>query len=150
MTYANRYREAALAVLPLARGSSKFDPVAYQLLCQSLELHLKSFVWLKEQIGRDAIRKEYWHDIEKLWGRSKTIGIESYVRVTGLRDSVIALVGPYYKNRQFTYLDLDMVFSGFKNLKREPRALVTLSRLTGQLAKTLRKPILEASQGTPL
>ena len=115
------------------------------MLCQSLELHLKSFIWLVDRIGRDRFRRKYGHDIEKLWRHAKAKGIRKYVGATKLRDSVIALLGPYYKRRQFTYLDLDMAFWGVKNQKRETRAVATLSRLTGQLAQTLRDPILAAS-----
>lgn len=134
---ANRYREAALAWLPTSRRADRFDPVSYYLLCLSLELHLKSYIWLHDQIGHQKLKKKYGHNIEKLWHHSKTRGIKKYARTTPLRDRVISLVGPYYRNRQFNYLDLDMVFSGFNNLKFEPKALPTLSRLTGQLGKSL-------------
>jgi hypothetical protein len=145
MVYANRYRDAALASLRHAKRLQGFDPVPYQLLCQSLELHLKSFIWLTERIGRDRIRAKYGHDLEKLWDHSKARQIDRYVRPTPLRDLIIGLVGPHYRNRQFNYLDLDMIFSGFHSLTGEPRILPTLSRLTGRLTKALRRPILAAS-----
>ena len=46
MVYANRYQDAAVRYLSVKRDVPGFDPVPYYLLCQSLELHLKSYVWL--------------------------------------------------------------------------------------------------------
>lgn len=43
MVYANRYRGAAIGLLSISASTRDFDPVPYFLLCQSLELHLKSF-----------------------------------------------------------------------------------------------------------
>lgn len=145
MVYANRYREAAVTLASTTRAKTGFDPTVYFLFCLSLELHLKSFIWLHDRIEKEKIKNKYRHNIEKLWSHSKTRGIEKYAQPTTLRDHVITLVGPYYRKRQFNYLDLEMVFSGYRNLKAEPKVLHTLSRLTNQLGKSLRKPILRAS-----
>lgn len=145
MIYANRYREAAVSLLPKVHVIDGFDPTVYFLFCLSLELHLKSFIWLRDRIGRENIKRKYGHDIEKLWSHSRARGIERFAQTTPLRDHVIALVGPYYRKRQFNYLDLSMVFTGYNSLKAEPRVLPTLNRLTNQLGKSLHEPILHAS-----
>ena len=145
MVYANRYRDAAVGLKSTTRGRTGFDPVAYFLLCLSLELHLKSFIWLKDRIGKEKIKTKYGHNIEKLWRHSKDKGIAKYAQPTPLRDHIIALVGPYYLKRKCNYLDLDMVVEGYKSLKSEPKVLPTLSRLTEQLGKSLREPILRVS-----
>jgi hypothetical protein len=111
-SYADRYGEAALVVLRNSPPKKQFDPVPYYLLCLSLELQLKAFLWLKDGIGHKTMKKKYAHDIEKLWRRAKKRGIDKYARATKPRDDVIALVGPYYKKRQFNYVDMDMIFSG--------------------------------------
>lgn len=144
MVYANRYRVAASTLATVGRIKNGFDPTVYFLFCLSLELHLKSFVWLHDRIDKKKIKNKYGHDIEKLWAHSKVRGIEKYAKPTSLRDDVIALVGPYYKKRQFNYLDLDMIFDGYSDLKSEPKIIPTLNRLTNQLAKSLRSPILQA------
>lgn len=123
-----------------------FDPVPYQLLCQSLELHLKSFIWVKEKYGRNKIRNKYGHDINKLWRHCKERRISKYVNVTPLREKVISLVGPYYKDRKFCYLDLDMMYDGYPEINSEPKVLQSLRRLTLQLGKTLHRPVYDASQ----
>jgi len=146
MSYANQYRKAAIVWLPIAKRMQRFDPVSYYLFCLSLELHLKSFIWLTDRSTPERIRKKYWHNLEKLWSDSKDRGIDKYAKATDLRDRVISLVGPYYRKRQFNYLDLDMVFSGYTNVREEPRIIPTLKRLTGQLDKSLHTPILHASQ----
>ena len=144
MVYAKQYRRAARAV-EVAPPVGGFDPVVYHLYCASLELHLKSFIWLTDRISTGKIKKKYGHDIVKLWRHAKQRRIDRYLTVTDLRDEVISLVGPYYKNRKFSYLDLTTAFRGYKRLKSEPRIVPTLRRLTTRLEKTLRTPILSGS-----
>ncbi|MBT3256519.1 MAG: hypothetical protein HN366_08710 [Deltaproteobacteria bacterium] len=146
--YAVRYHEAAKQYVAARKKTEGFDPIPYQLFCQSLELHLKSYIWIIEQYGRNKFINKYGHDIVKLWYHSKSRGIQKYVSITPLRDSVIDLVGPYYKQRKFCYLDIDMIFNGYKELKTEPKVLQTLSRLTSQLGKSIRRPLNDASQPT--
>lgn len=145
MVYANRYQKAALACITAADPMDGFDPVPYYLFCLAIELHLKSFIWLKKGTEPNSLKIKYGHDIEKLWRDSKDCGIARYVHITSRRDHVIALVSPYYKKRQFNYLDIEMVLGGFKSIKLERQALPTLARLTDRLGKTLRRPILENS-----
>lgn len=145
LVYAKRYREAALACLNAAQGTEGFDPVPYYLLCLSLELHLKSFIWLKDGSGHETLKNKYRHNIKKLWKDSKNRGINKYAKETPLRNNIISLVGPYYRNRQFNYLDLVMIFKGSRNLNAEPRAIPTLSRLAYQLGKSLQTPIRRKS-----
>jgi len=145
MTYANRYLEAAESLATKAHSDSWFDPLPYQLLCQSLELHLKSYIWLVDQHSRKTIKNKYGHDIVKLWSHSKTRGISKYCTPTKLRDNTIDLVGLYYKQRKFTYLDLSMSHAGIPNLRANTNALPALLRLCKQLRKNLNKPILKAS-----
>jgi hypothetical protein len=145
MVYATRYQEVADVWMSQGGASRGFDVVSYQLLCQALELHLKSFIWLKDQIDRKTIKTKYSHDLRKLWRDSKRRGIAKYAATTPLRDRVIGLVGPYYKDRKFSYLDLDMIFKGYGALKSDPSAKATIRKLNLQLEKALRTPILEAS-----
>jgi len=147
MTYANRYCEAASLAKTKSKALKGFDPVPYQLYCQSLELHLKSFIWLQDQqLGRNTIRNRYGHNLKKLWEHSKDKGIKKYIKLTPLREKVIELVSPYYKDRKFCYLDIDMIYDGYTNLKTEPKSLETLHRLSIQLGKSLKRPIYGASQ----
>ena len=106
MTYANHYLKAAEFLANHSDSDQWFDPLPYQLLCQSLELHLKSFIWLADKLSRKKIKSKYGHDIVKLWRHSKSRGISKFCTPTNLRNTTIELVGPYYKARKFTYLDL--------------------------------------------
>lgn len=144
MLYANRYCEAARH-LESVNSRNEFDPVIYHLYCLSLELHLKSFIWLCDGLDHKAIKNKYDHKIRRLWANAKMRGISRYASVTNLRERVIRLVGPYYEGRKFTYLDLAMVFRGYKSLQSEPRAVSTLRRLDIQLSKSLRQDILNAT-----
>ena len=143
--YAERYRDAAVACLRVSKSLPGFDPVPYQLLCQALERHLKSFVWLKDHVGVRSIKSKYGHDLEKLWCYAKARGIGRYVATTDLRNECIAIVGPYYRKRQFNYLDIHMLADGYRQIRAHPKILPALSRMTKQLGKSLQEPILKAS-----
>ena len=144
MQYGNHYLAAAEYLLG-RKSDDWFDPLPYQLLCQSLELHLKSFVWLKDSLSRRTVRNKYGHDIEKLWRHAKLRGVARYCSPTPARDSAIALLGPYYRDRKFAYLDLSMSFEGIPKIRARPEARQTILRLCRQFKKSLHKPILNAS-----
>jgi len=146
MTYANRYLEASeLLIKSKKKTDPWFDPIPYQLVCQSLELHLKSFIWLRKKYTREKIKTKYGHDIEKLWHQAISEGLTKYCKPTDLRNKSIALVGPYYKSRKFTYLDLSMTFTGIKKLRSNPWVTGTLLRLCKRLQKSLHKSIISAA-----
>ena len=56
MQYGDHYLNAA-EYLAAREPNAWFDPLPYQLLCQSLELHLKSFIWLADRLSRKTIKK---------------------------------------------------------------------------------------------
>jgi hypothetical protein len=145
MDYGNHYLAAA-EYLARRKAKAWFDPLPYQLLCQALELHLKSYLWLTDrELNRIKIRNKYGHDIEKLWRHAKSRKISRFCRPTPARDAAIEFLGPYYKNRRFAYLDPSMSWEGIPRIKAQPKALVVIARLCGQLRKSLRRPILSAS-----
>jgi len=144
MTYANRYFDAA-ETIGTKTDNEWFDPIPYHLLCQSLELHLKSYIWLTDGLSRERYRGKYGHDIIKLWRHCKTRGISKYCSPTQLRDDTIDLVGPFYKDRKFVYQDLAMSWEGIPLLRSNKHILPTIRRLCKQLQKTLHSPILKAS-----
>ncbi|MGA7180210.1 MAG: hypothetical protein WBX11_11545 [Thiobacillaceae bacterium] len=144
MQYANHYLAAA-EYLSAREPDSLFDPLPYQLLCQSLELHLKSYIWLVDRLGRKTIKNKYGHDIEKLWRHAKDRRIVRYCQPTPMRDEAVGLVGPYYKDRKFTYLDLSMSWEGIPKIRAHPKVRAVLTRLCRQMSKSLRAPILHAS-----
>lgn len=144
MQYGNRYLGAA-EYLSKRTTDEWFDPLSYQLLCQSLELHLKSYIWLSDRLSRNKIKNKYGHDIQKLWRHAKQRRISRYCQPTPPRDFAIDLLGPYYKDRRFAYLDLSMSWEGIPRLRAHPEALAVIARLCRRLKQSLRKPILNAS-----
>ena len=99
MIYGQKYRAAAITLLDAPHSVTGFDPVPYFLLCQSLELHLKSFVWLEERVNKDTLEGRYGHNLGKLWSHAKEQRIDRYTAVTLLRDRVIKIISPYYKEK---------------------------------------------------
>jgi chromosomal replication initiation ATPase DnaA len=144
MQYGQRYLAAA-EHLTRRRQEVWFDPLPYQLACQSLELHLKAFVWLSDRLSRNTIKNKYGHDLEKLWRHAKERNLAHYCVPTRSRDEAIALLSPYYKNRKFAYLDLSMSWEGIPKIRAHPKALVVVTRLCHRLEKALHKPVLNAS-----
>ena len=141
LVYADRYLDAAQRLTP-AISADRFDPVSFQLYCQSIELFLKAYIWSQdENIRLASIRRKYGHNLVRLWSDAQERGIGNYARCTPLRDEVISLVGPYYKDRRFCYMDIGMALGGYKKLRSNPRALATLRRLGLQLSRSLRTPV---------
>jgi hypothetical protein len=145
MIYARHYRAAGLLCAKRSKKVNGFDPVPYQMLCQALELQLKGFVWFTERLTRAQLKDKYSHRLEALWKDAKAKGIGKYASATPLRDRTIKAIGHYYTKRKFNYLDLDMMFSGYKSIKAEPKAIACLAQLTARLDKSLYHSILSAS-----
>lgn len=145
LNYARKYYDAA-EVLRKESDESQYDPLQYHLLCQSLELNLKAFIWLMDRPGTNRFKDYYRHKLVKLWEDAKTKGIRRYCTATPLRDRIIALVGPYYKDRQFVYLDAEMVGGGIGRLHRNKRILPTLRTLCERLLLKLKADVYYASE----
>jgi hypothetical protein len=144
--YAIRYNRAVSLYSETDEEPLPFDPIPYQLVCQSIELHLKSFIWIKEKYGRNKFRDKYGHNIIKLWNHCKARNIEEFIEYGDQEDSAISLIGNEYKNRQFCYLDLDMTYEVFPELNSKPEILATLIKLSDQLGEKLKRPLYDASQ----
>ena len=144
MQYGNHYLDAA-EYLYAKEPDTWFDPLPYQLLCQSLELYLKSFIWLVDRLSRKTIKNKYRHDIVKLWRHAKERGISRYCKPAKAHDQTLALLGPYYKDRKFAYLDLSMSWEGIPQIRAHPEAKSVITQLCKELRKSLHKPILNAS-----
>lgn len=126
-----------------------FDPIPYQLVCQLIELHLKSFIWIREKYGRNDFKNKYGHDIKMLWKDSKKNNIiEEYIEFGCKEYSAIEQIGKEYKNRQFCYLDLYITYDVFPVLNSKPEILETLFGLSEQLGEKLKSPLIDASQPT--
>lgn len=122
-----------------------FDPIPYQLLCQSLELHLKAFIWLCDDLPRNKFRGKYGHDLSKMWMHAKSRGVGKYCTVTKRRNESIEFLSPFYKERKFSYLDLSMSWEGIPALRKNRIALPTIRRLCTRLQQSLKTPVLSAS-----
>jgi hypothetical protein len=58
---------------------------------------------------------------------------------------MLALLGPYYKDRKFAYLDLSMSWEGIPQIRAHPEVKSVITQLCKQLRKSLDKPILDVS-----
>lgn len=143
--YARKYRCAAVASseLVLNETNKSLDIVSLQLLCQSLELHLKFFIWYTDDKDSKAIKKQYGHNIGKLWEHGKEKDLLNFVAVTDLMDKAVEIVSPYYKDKQFCYLDCEMSHEGQDELRRHPNLVEVLLELTKLLEDSLSMTLAE-------
>jgi hypothetical protein len=146
LCYAKRYQDAAGAVKESQNSQIGLDIVPFQLASQSLELLLKSYIWYSDDIGTQKIRKKYGHDIVKLWNHAKSKGIVEHLNSVEHRDSVISIIGKYYKDKQLCYLDLEMIHEGYEELKALPESLNILCELNNELLVVLKPLMFEASR----
>lgn len=135
--YGRIYRDAGRRLRRKPPPNEWPSPVPYFLLCQSLELYLKGYLWRFAYLGRETLKRKYGHNVLKLWEDAQTHGLGKYVRATRDRNEVIALVGPVYRDRRLNYLDLNLLFAGYKAIHDDARVIPTLLRLTRRLDTSL-------------
>jgi hypothetical protein len=146
LVYATRYQQAAEAVTSSEGSKVGIDIVPYQLLAQSLELLLKSYIWFIDDVGTNKLRSKYGHNIVKLWKHSKEKGLLNHIQTIDDRESVISLIGKYYKDKQLCYLDSEMAFEGYNSLSQAPESLNILFELNKELIVSLKPLLFEASR----
>jgi hypothetical protein len=135
--YGRIYRDAGRRLRRKPPPNQWPSPVPYFLLCQSLELYLKGYLWRFANIGRETLKRKYGHNVPKLWNDAQAHGLGKYARATKDRNDVIALVGPVYRDRKLNYLDLNLLFVGYQAIHNDARVIPTLLRLTHRLDTAL-------------
>jgi hypothetical protein len=146
LVYATRYQQAAEAVISSEDSKVGIDIVPYQLVAQSLELLLKSYIWFVDDIGTNKLRSKYGHNIVKLWRHFKEKGLLNHIQSVEDRENVILLIGKYYKDKQLCYLDSEMAFEGYNSLSQAPESLNTLFELNKELIVALKPLLFDASR----
>lgn len=104
--YAGDYLSAAQQFSP---PSNRFSPVRHYLICHSIELSLKSFLFT---VGlRKADRKKLNHSLEKALATAEAHGIGSHVSVSKQDRDQIVRVNGLYSAKEFEYFEsLAMIF----------------------------------------
>lgn len=104
--YAGDYLSAAQQFSP---PPNRFSPVRHYLICHSIELSLKSFLFTAG-LKRDG-RKKLSHDLEKALAAAEAHGIGSHVSVSEDDREQIIKVSDLYSGKEFEYFEsLEMIF----------------------------------------
>ena len=104
--YAGDYLSAAQQFSP---PPNRFSPVRHYLICHSIELSLKSFLFTAGL--RRADRKKLNHNLEKALMAAETHGIGRHVSISKQDRDQITKVNNLYSAKEFEYFEsLEMIF----------------------------------------
>lgn len=98
--YANDFLEAAKSFRP---PENRFSPVRYYLVCHSIELSLKSFLFSAGFKKKD--RKRLNHDLEKALIAAETNGLLTHIDVTNEDRKTIEKANRLYPKKEFEYFE---------------------------------------------
>jgi hypothetical protein len=82
---------------------NRFSPVPYFLICRSIELSLKSFLFSAGFKKRD--RKKLNHDLEKALGAAEDNGLGTYLEITSNDREVLQKANKLYPKKEFEYFE---------------------------------------------
>lgn len=104
--YAGDYLFAARQFTP---PTNRFSPVRHYLVCHSIELSLKSFLFTAGL--KRADRKKLNHDLEKALAAAEAHGIGSHVAISNGDREQIVKVNSLYSGKEFEYFEsLEMIY----------------------------------------
>ncbi|MGA2514323.1 MAG: hypothetical protein ABSG37_12010 [Candidatus Limnocylindrales bacterium] len=138
------FRNFALQFLQAARVVSEtaapFSPVAYYLLCHSVELSLKAFLLIQHVPLEELKRRQLGHNLQALLTRAQTLGLTTVVPLSAEQSEAIAQATHYYTGKVFEYFELTEAFAGYK---KKP-SFEHLQSAATSLVQQLEKPCLAA------
>ena len=98
--YAGDFLEASKS---FTRPSNRFSPVTYYLVCHSIELSLKSYLF---SVGfKRQERKKLNHDLIKALDLAEQNGIDTYIAVTDDEREVVLKANKLYVKKEFEYVE---------------------------------------------
>ena len=104
--YAGDYLLAAQQFSP---PPNRFSPVRHYLICHSIELSLKSFLFTAGL--KRADRKKLSHDLEKALAAAESYGIGGHVSISMVDREQIVKVKSLYSGKEFEYFEsLEMIY----------------------------------------
>ena len=98
--YASDFLAAAQSFEP---PKNRFSPVRYYLVCHSIELSLKSFLFSAGFKKKD--RKKLNHDLEKALDAAENNGIGKHIEITSNEREIIRKANRLYPKKEFEYFE---------------------------------------------
>jgi len=132
--YASDFFNAAISY---KNESNRFSPVPYYLLCHSIELSFKSFLFTVGYKRKD--RKKINHDLYKALDISEKAGLNAHIDITQDDRELISNVNNLYEKKQFEYYEnLKVVYDP---IKVDIEELASFAR---RLLEAIEKPVRES------
>lgn len=132
-----RYAEDFLAAARAFQApKNRFSPVRYYLICHSIELALKAFLFTAGYKKKD--RKRLNHDLVKALNAAEENGLAEYFRITDKERESIEKANKLYPKKEFEYFEsLETIY--------DPHDfdLDVLDQFTQRLIEKIEKPIKE-------
>lgn len=98
--YAGDFLDAADAFEP---PKNRFSPVPYFLICRSIELSLKSFLFTVGFNWKE--RKSLNHDLENALSSAEDNGLSTYIEITSDDRDVLRKANRLYPKKEFEYFE---------------------------------------------
>lgn len=88
---------------------NRFSPVPYYLICHSIELALKAFLFTAGYKKKD--RKKLNHDLEKALEAAEENGLAQYIKISKKERKSIKKANKLYLRKEFEYVEsLDTIY----------------------------------------
>lgn len=125
------------AAMSYKNESKRFSPVPYYLLCHSIELSFKSFLFTAGYKSKD--RKKINHDLDKALDNSEKAGLNDHIDITQDDRELISNINKLYEKKQFEYYEkLEVVYDPIKV------DLDELASFAHRLLEAIEKPVRES------
>lgn len=99
-----RYAEDFLAAAQAFQApTNRFSPVRYYLICHSIELALKAFLFTAGYKKKD--RKKLNHDLVKALSAAEDSGLSQYFEITQQERESIEKANKLYPKKEFEYFE---------------------------------------------
>jgi hypothetical protein len=116
--------------------NKRFSPVRYYLICHSIELSLKAYLFTSGYKKKD--RKKLNHNIELALSVAEQNGIEEHISITKEERDAVKKANKLYPKKEFEYFEsLETIY--------DPHDfdLDALDSLAERLIKSIEKPIMD-------
>jgi len=98
--YSNDFLNAAKS---FTEPKNRFSPVRYYLVCHSIELSLKSFLFTAGYKKKE--RKKLNHNLEKALFAAESNGLNSHIDITSNDREILIKANKLYPKKEFEYFE---------------------------------------------
>ena len=98
--YAEDFLSAAIT---FETPENRFSPIPYYLICHSIELSLKSYLFTAGYSKKDF--KKLSHDLVRALRATQDNGIEKYIEISSTEEEAVIKANQLYPKKEFEYFE---------------------------------------------